>query len=286
MRMSSCSAFKLLATALAVSLCGCLQLDPFLYTPERLDHYEFKAAGNTPLTTVDPSRIEQLTLTTEDGVRLGAVYVRAAEPPRAYALFFHGKGAALPRHIHYIKRLANMGYDVLAFDYRGFGISDDVTPTEEGIEKDSRAALAFLVARAGGAERIFYYGHSLGGAIATQRAEVDAPVALVLESTFGSIEEFARDSTQMDLPAGWVAEDSWATSTRIRNVHAPVLLLHGGSDDFVRPEFSMRVYENANEPKRLLVVEGARHGNIAEEMGEAAYASTITAWVDARLPAP
>jgi hypothetical protein len=284
--MSSCSAFKLLAAALIIGLGGCLQLDPLLYTPERLDHYEFKAEGNTPLTTVDPSRIEQLTLTTEDGVRLGAVYVRAAEPPRAYALFFHGKGAALPRHMRYIKRLANMGYDVLAFDYRGFGISDNVTPTEEGIEKDGRAALAYLVARAGGPERIFYYGHSLGGAIATQRAELDAPMALVLESTFGSIEEFTRDSTQMDFPAGWVAGDSWATSTRIRNVHAAVLLLHGVNDDFVRPEFSMRVYENANEPKRLLLVDGARHGDIAEVMGEAAYASTITEWVDSRLPAP
>jgi len=268
MRMSSCSAFKLLAITLAVGLGGCLQLDPFLYTPERLDHYEFKAEGNTPLTTVDPSRIEPLTLTTEDGVRLGAVYVRAAEQPRAYALFFHGKGAALPRHMRYIKRLANMGYDVLAFDYRGFGISDNVTPTEEGLEKDSRAALAHLVARAGGAERIFYYGHSLGGAVATQRAELDAPVALVLESTFGSIDEFVSDSTQMDLPAGWVAEDSWATSTRIRNVHAAVLLLHGRSDDFVRPEFSMR----------------ARHGDIPEVMGEAAYASTVTGWVDSSLP--
>jgi fermentation-respiration switch protein FrsA (DUF1100 family) len=178
-----------------------------------------------------------------------------------------------------------LGYDVLAFDYRGFGTSDDLTPTEEGIEKDSRAALAYLVERAGGLNRIFYYGQSFGGATATQLAETASPAALLLESTFGSIEEFKSDSTGMDFPAGWVAKDSWATSTRIRNVHVPVLLLHGTADDFVRPEFSKLVYENANEPKRLILVDGATHGRVPEVMGEA-YVSTVTEWVNSAIPAP
>jgi hypothetical protein len=107
----------------------------------------------------------------------------------------------------------------------------------------------------------------------------------VLESTFGSIEEFKRDSTQMDFPVGWVAMDSWATSTRIREVHAPVLLLHGTSDDFVRPEFSKLVYDNANEPKRLILVEGATHGRVPEVLGDGVYVSTITEWVNSRIPA-
>jgi hypothetical protein len=275
-----------LIAAVALALGGCFQLDPFLYTPQRLARYEFRAEGNSPLTTVDPSRIEQPLLTTEDGLTLGAVYVRSAtQPPRGYGLFFHGKGAALPGQLGHIKRLSNMGYDILAFDYRGFGISDDVTPTEAGLDKDGRAALAYLVGRAGGTERIFYYGHSLGGAVATQRAEQDPPRALVLESTFGSIEEFKRDSTGMDFPAGWVAEDRWDTSTRIRSIHVPLLLLHGTADDFVRPEFSKLVYDNAHEPKKLVLVEGGTHGRLPEQMGDA-YVPTVSDWVNSGIEAP
>jgi len=266
---------------------GCYQLDPFLYTPERMDQYTFNPKGSTALTTVDPSQIEPVTLQTEDGLSLGAVYVRAAvQPPRAYVIFFHGKGSALPYHFKYLKRLSNLGYDVLGFDYRGFGISTNVTPTEAGIEKDSRAALAWLRERAGaGANRIFFYGQSFGAATATQRAEIDPPAALMLESAFGSIEEFKTDSSQMDFPAGYVALDSWATSERIKNVTAPVLLMHGLADDFVRPEFSQKIYDNAHDPKKLVLVEGAVHGNVPEVLGDQ-YPTLVQDFVNQYVPAP
>jgi uncharacterized protein len=276
------------ACALGGALAGCFELDPFLYTPQRLDHYTFDPKGSTPLSTVDASRIEPITgIRTEDGVELGAVYVHAnAQPPKGFVIFFHGKGSALPSHFKYIKRLSNMGYDVLGFDYRGFGISSKVTPDEAGIEKDSRAVLAWLKERAGGSERIWYYGHSFGGATAAQRAQLDPPEALVLESTFASLEGFTQDSTKMDLPGGYVAKDDWDTTDRIRELHAPVLFLHGLDDDYVRPEFSEKLYEAANEPKQLVLVPGGKHGDVPEVMGEDSYVTLVTGFVDPRLAPP
>jgi len=263
---------------------GCFQLDPFLYSPEHLGVYTFDPKGDSALTTVDPGQIEQITLPTEDGLTLGAVYVKSkTSPPRAYVLFFHGNGPALPGNFGFIKRLSNLGYDVLGIDYRGWGTSSDVTPTEEGLEKDSRAALTWLVQRAGSAERIVYYGFSFGGAVATQRAALDPPAVLILESTFASLEEFKTDSSRMDFPIGYVARDRWDTAARIKGIHAPLLILHGLADDYVRPEFAKELYADANEPKELVLVEGANHGEVSAVMGDA-YGVKVNGFVDAHLP--
>src|SRR6185436_20460287 len=96
-----------------------------------------------------------------DGLRLGAVRVRATGgAPRAHVLFFHGTGNPLDREFDTVKRLANAGFEVLAFDYRGFGVSSDLAPSEAGIEIDSKTALRWYVDHGAPADRIVIYGRS------------------------------------------------------------------------------------------------------------------------------
>ncbi|HZN95398.1 MAG TPA: alpha/beta fold hydrolase [Myxococcales bacterium] len=274
------------ALALA-ALPGCFKLDPFLYTPQRTDRYVFNPVGRDAESTVSADQIgEPFFIPVNGEVSIAAVYLTASvQPPRAHALFFHGKGPhlAVESQLEHAKRLVNLGYDVLCVDYRGFGMSSDVPPTEAGIEQDTRAALAWLTGRAGGADRIFLYGHSLGAAIAIQRAEIDPPRALVVESAFASIQEFERDAALMDFPDDYVAADSWASSTRIQSI-GRVLIFHGLADTFVRPEFSQGLYQRALEPKQLVLVEGAEHGDVAPRLGPP-YAETVRGWID-RFIAP
>jgi len=278
---------RIAAAALALAaLPACFKLDPFLYTRQRTDHYVFNPTGKDAESTLAAEQIgEPFFIRVNDQVQLGAVYVRAtAQPPRAYGIFFHGKGPhlAVESQFEHVKRLANLGYDVLEIDYRGFGMSTDATPSEAGIEEDTRAARAWMTARVGGADRLFLYGHSLGAAIAIQRAEIDPPRALVLESAFASIQEFESDATLMDFPDDYLATDSWASSSRIQSI-GRVLILHGLADDFVRPEVSEGLYARALEPKQLVLVEGADHGTVARMMG-AKYAETIHGWIDRFIP--
>ncbi|MBI3185006.1 MAG: alpha/beta fold hydrolase [Myxococcales bacterium] len=270
----------LLLFALATS--GCFKLDPFLYEPERKEKYDFEPDGGTPEETVTADRIEPVRIEVDATLSLGAVYLRGSvQPPLAHVIFFHGKGGHLDKAFPRAKRWANLGFDVLAFDYRGWGNSTAVTPTEAGIEQDTRAVLAWMVARVG-ADRLVYYGQSFGTATSTQRAELDPPRALILESGFASVQAFARDSTQMDFPASFIANDGWDTEGRLGNVRAPVLILHGLSDDFVRPEFSQALYEAANQPKKLILVEGGGHSDLPKVMGEE-YGEAIRSFVAAHL---
>ncbi|WP_375771179.1 alpha/beta hydrolase [Archangium gephyra] len=276
---------RLLAVGLLSAVVGvgaCYDLDPFLYSRKRVDHYTLPAEGETPEETVLPEQIEPVELVVDGQVRLGAAYVKATQqPPRAYVLYFHGICCNLNQHISRPKGLANLGYDVLVFDYRGWGTSTDLEPTEPGLLDDSRAALAWLSARAGvPADRIVYYGRSFGSAVATQLAAHVPPAALVLESPFSSVQGLVRDSSNMDLPAGFFAEGSWDTEGRVRSLQGvPLLLLHGTADDFIRPEFSEHLYSVAREPKQLVLVDGADHDTVPQRLG-VDYARTLGTFLE------
>ena len=272
-----------LVLGLAVlGVAACYSLDPFLYKRTRVDHYTLRAEGAVPEETVRPEQLEPVVIPGEDGVSLGAAYVKSTQqPPRAYVLYFHGICCNIDQHVDRAKRLANLGYEVLIFDYRGWGTSTDVAPSEPGLLADSRAALAWLVARTGREPaRLVYYGRSFGSAVATQLAADTPPGALILESPFTSVRGFVDDSSHLDLPPGFVSEGTWDTEGRLRALEGvPLLLLHGLEDDFVRPEFSSRLYAIAHEPKQLVLVEGADHDTIPHLLGDD-YRRTLGAFLE------
>lgn len=275
---------KLRTLLLWACLSGCFKLDPFIYVPVRVDAYTLPAEGEVPEETVAPGSIEALSIKVDDEVTLGAALVKAqVQPALGQVLFFHGQGGNVDTHLWRAKRWANMGFDTLIFDYRSWGISTPTTPTEEGLLEDAAAARAWLVNRFGGDQKLVYYGNSFGTAVATPFAVQSPPRALVLEAGFASIEDFKTDSSQMDFPVSFVGKAAWATSTHIKNVTAPVFVLHGLADDYVRPEFSEKIYANANEPKKLLLVEGAQHSGIPEVLG-AEYQNQLLSFVLTYLP--
>jgi alpha-beta hydrolase superfamily lysophospholipase len=272
-----------LALAVSLALLGC-KLDGFLYAPTRVDGYVLDPRGETPETTVTADRIDGPLAVPVDGqVTVRAVYVKAqAQPPRGYVLFFHGKSSHLDLEFHRVKRFSNYGYDVMAFDYRGFGASSDVEITEEGMGQDSAAVLAVLKARIPDNARLIFWGDSLGTAPASQRAHADNPRGLILEEPFASMTYFVQDSARMDLPGSFVAAATWDTNARVRDLNAvPKLFLHGTADDLIDPRNSQYLYDNAQEPKRLVFLEGGTHGRLHEVSG---YREVINGFLDELVP--
>lgn len=77
-----------------------------------------------------------------DGIRLRAVLLTHGSPGERYSILFcqpAGASTQVQMIQHQLKALFSLGYDVFAFDYRGFGASAG-TPTEEGLYADATAA--------------------------------------------------------------------------------------------------------------------------------------------------
>jgi pimeloyl-ACP methyl ester carboxylesterase len=276
-------------TAALVTTAGCghpARLDWFLYVPTRVDAYRLDPNGPTPETTVLPEQIEELTVRTDDGVDLGAVWLHTTtQPSLGTVLFFHGKGGNLDTAFDRLKRWSNLGYEAVGFDYRGFGRSSDVEISEPGLDLDGFAMVRAVKARTGTLDRVFYAGQSLGCAPAAQRSIREPSAALIIESGFASLAAFKDDSTQMDWPQQFITDDRWDTTAALRALTIPVLILHGDQDETIRPYHAFLNNAAAHDPKQFVLVEGGGHSNLPEVMGQG-YADLMHSFIGQWIPPP
>ena len=171
--------------------------------------------------------------------------------------------------------LSAAGFDVLLFDYRGYGRSSG-RPSEEGTHSDARAALTAMLREPGvEASRLLYLGESLGGAVAAALALEQPPHGLVLQSSFTSIREMARFHYPF-IPSVAVP-DAYPTVRRIRELSCPLLVLHGERDEIVPLAQGRALFEAARGPREMRVFAGAGHNDLVPLAG-AEYAEAIASW--------
>lgn len=184
----------------------------------------------------------------------------ASPGARHTIVFFHGARVNLSGSVYRLRAMRDAGYNVFAVDYRGYGESSALLPSEDSLYEDARAAWRWLDARVPDRGRRILYGHSLGGPVAAELALEGEAAALVLESSFTSVAELTRlgalVTQRMDLLA------------KLPRIDLPVVVVHGDQDDMVPPEMARRLYEAARGPKRLLMVDGAGHRWVAFRAGE------------------
>ena len=177
-------------------------------------------------------------------------------------LWFHGNAGNISHRVELLARMHRaLGVHLFIFDYRGYGLSGG-RPSEVATYEDAAAALDYLRARADvDADRIVYYGKSVGGAIAVELAGRETPFRLIIQSSFTSVRDMARLHYPF-LPVGPLLRTRYATIERIGGVAAPTMIVHGDADEIVPLEHAHRLYAAAAEPKRLFVVEGAGHNDV------------------------
>jgi fermentation-respiration switch protein FrsA (DUF1100 family) len=223
----------------------------------------------------------ELAFETDDGERLYAWLLDARSERIGHLLICHGNGGNVGDRVHFAALLTAAGFDVLLFDYRGYGHSSG-RPSEQGTYRDARAALACLLDRPGmDASRMLYLGESLGSAVAVDLALAHPPAGLVLVSAFTSVREMGRLHYPF-IPTALVP-DAYPTLRRIPDLGAPLLVLHGEGDAVVPLSHAMSLFEAAPEPKRIRTFPGVGHDDLAVLTG-AALAEEIASWASGLGP--
>ncbi len=209
--------------AVALAAAGCTSPLDAMFDDQFLWIFEHRGAYVLPDDTASAAR-EVFPMTTRDGVRIYGLWLPAARSSPtcvpAAVLYCSGQSGDLQDHYPQLLRLRELGYDVLAFDYRGNGMSEGETDDEEDTYVDAEAAAAEL-RRCVPGRRIVYYGESLGGAVCTELALRARPDALHLDCTFASIELFVRDGVQLPIPGEYVTSVTYDTISKIGSIGAP-----------------------------------------------------------------
>jgi fermentation-respiration switch protein FrsA (DUF1100 family) len=179
-------------------------------------------------------------------------------------IYFHGNGGNINAVGWLGEALSSRGFNVLLFDYRGYGRSEGSVTTERGIYEDADAAYDYIVTKRGvRAERVVLYGQSLGTTAAADLASRRRCRALILESGLSS----ASDMAALILPRVpvWVhryGQNHFESARKLESVNVPVLVAHGARDRTIPVEQGYKLYASAREPKRLVIVPDAGHNDL------------------------
>ncbi|WP_393916718.1 alpha/beta hydrolase [Halostreptopolyspora alba] len=202
-----------------------------------------------------------LTLRTEDGLELGAWFVPPRGDDRELAvLVANGNAGNRASRAPTATALADEGFSVLLFDYRGYGRNPG-SPSEEGLARDARAARATLEGELGFApERTIYFGESIGTGVVTRLAVDHPPAGLVLRSPFTDLAHAGRHHYPF-IPLDLVLWDRFPIAEQVRGMAVPTTVIYGDSDTIIPPGESRRVAEAAGALFEEVVVSGADHND-------------------------
>lgn len=241
---------------------GCFLSERFIFQPRPSSYRD------TP---------EFLKLITEDGNKITALYL--SNPTAKFTLLVsHGNAEDLGDGRDWYEDLRRAGFSVFAYDYEGYGTSEG-KPSEERAYQNEIAAYSYLVTKIKTpSDRVIVFGKSVGSGPAVYLAARRPVAGLILQSPFTST---FRVLTHIPI----LPFDKFPNYKTIRDVHCPVLIIHGTVDNVISIWHGKELYKLANEPKSNLWVNGANHNDLEEVAGKS-YIKTLQAFAASLQSSP
>jgi fermentation-respiration switch protein FrsA (DUF1100 family) len=204
---------------------------------------------------------QDVTLHTTDGLSLTAWLVRPPSMDRRLGILVApGNAGNRLARAPLVAALADLGLTVLLVEYRGYG-GNPGRPTETGLARDVHAARAYLINEVGlPAERLIYFGESLGAAVVTALAAEHPPAALVLRSPFTDLAAVGREHYPF-LPVRLLLRDRFPVAHLMHRVNVPTVVVYGTADSIIPPAQSLAVADAAAGAVRRVAVAGADHND-------------------------
>lgn len=178
--------------------------------------------------------------------------------------------------------LRDLGVNVFAYDYRGFGASDG-SPSEAGVYADATAAYRYLTDSLHvPASRIVLFGHSLGTGITIELARHVAAAGMIVEDAYTSVVDRGQEVYPL-LPIRLIAKSRFASIDKVGSLRLPKLFLHARHDQTIPIEHGRKVFAAAAEPKEFVELNGGHSDSYATDREH--YYAAINAFIR-RVTAP
>lgn len=187
--------------------------------------------------------------------RIAIRYSPASGDALALLLYSHGNGEDIGHLAARMERLNALGFDVLAYDYPGYGLSTG-KPDGPSVLRAAEAALGEAHRLAATRELpVMLWGYSVGSGPSCHLARDPRVVGTVLESPFESV-------FRVFLRIPWIVPDPFPNRRWIREAAAPVLVLHGSEDRVIPADHAVALAARAPEGSQLVLIEGAGHNDL------------------------
>ena len=253
------------------------------------DFYKTRGLPTSPMQLQLP--YEYFHFLASDGISLLSAWFIPAKRPKATIIYLHGVGDNKMSGLMLAKVLHEHHFNVMIYDSRAHGESGGKYCTYGYYEKHDVQVAIYEAQKKYATGKIGVFGTSMGAAIALQAAAIEPRIsAVVAEASFATLRQVTVDYQKrlLRLPWHFLRNIAMKKSESIahfkhreispiqsvKNIHAPVLFIHGKSDTFIKYQYSEELYAAANEPKELWLIDDARHSDV-HNVGKKEYEERI-----------
>jgi pimeloyl-ACP methyl ester carboxylesterase len=233
--------------------------DRFFYYPTRVRYDDPREHGLV---------FEPVHFLSGGDARLHGWFFPGLQRVRGTVVHAHGNAGNISAHFPYAAWLSRYGWNVLCFDYRGYGRSEG-RPTRAGTRADVQAAIAYAQTRAEvDPARIVLFGQSIGGTLGLVAAAGRSDLCgLVIDGAFAGYRREARELLRRSWLWGvagpvsryLVSDEDSPIATVAQLPRVPKLFICGTADRIVKAQHTIDLHAAAPEPKQLHVIDGGGH---------------------------
>lgn len=244
---------------------------------------------------------EQLEITSADGLKLKALFLKNPDSAGKAVILAHGYKGNSRQMPGITKFYYELGYDVLKPDARGHGESDGDYIGYGWHERKDYLQWIDLLKKEKGGTSIFLHGFSMGAATVLMASGEDLPSevkGIIADSGYTTVyEELAHQLKHMyHLPsfplmqitsvftkirAGYSFSEASAIE-QVRKNKLPLFIIHGDRDDLVPTDMAYEIYGKAGGEKELWIVPGAGHTD-GYTVAEQEYQEKLKEFLEAAL---
>lgn len=177
------------------------------------------------------------------------------ENSKGTILFSHGNAGNVADRLESVGIFRNIGMSVLVYDYGGYGQSTG-KPSEARCCYDALAMWRWLTEeKMFPPEEVVLFGRSLGGAVTADLATKVNCAGIILESTFLSTVDVAKDMFRC-FPARFAKGNEFNTKEKVNQIKSPVLVIHSPEDTLIKYYHGKRIFELLEVEKEFLEIRG------------------------------
>jgi len=230
----------------------------------------------------------EVRITTPDGTLLRH-WLFPASSPKGTVFFLHGNAQNVSSHANSVAWLPHHGFNVLLFEYRGFGSNSghpdldttmqDITTTFHTIRKIPSIA----------GKPIILFGQSLGASIAlyiASKPELKNHLcAVIAEAPFSDYRAIAQEvlakswlTWPLQYPLSWTIDDRYSPIKRIETIAPlPLVIIHSVDDTIIPYHHGQKLFTHAKEPKQIWKTEGHHIAFLKTKSGRKRFLDYVNA---------
>lgn len=212
------------------------------------------------------SKYEQVSVETKDGLSLKSYFRPPQTKDKPVILVFHGNASTAVWKAYEMEPYVEKGYGVWLAEYRGYDANPG-QPSEEGLYMDGEAYLSSeRLTKDYARNPLIVFGESLGSGVTSEMVHrnPDRVAGVILKVPFDSLLEVASTRYPFVIGMSYLLKDQYRSIEKLSNWPMPKLFLVAGKDEVVGAKGGKRLFEAAPEPKQLVVIDEARHNDIAQ----------------------